>query len=198
MSSRNESGRIAGVSAFIIAGGGSRRFGGDKLLYEFRGKPLIQHAADVLKELFSEVAVIADRGERFAFLDIPCYPDMVKGIGPLAGILTAIAHSSQERCLAVGGDMPAINGDFVRYLAEVSAGFDVTVPRINGLYEALYAIYSVKCIDAIRAAVDAGEQRIVSFFNTVKVREVSGEEVSRFAHPGEMFRNINFRSDING
>ncbi len=196
MSSGNETGHIDGVSAFIIAGGGSRRFGGDKLLHEFRGKPLIQHSADILKSLFSEVAIIADNGERFGFLNIPWYPDLVKGIGPLAGILTALVKSSHERIFVVGGDMPSISESFVRYLAEVSGGFDVTVPIIDGYYEALYAVYSVNCLDAVRAAVNAGKRQIISFFGDVTVREVSGEEITRFAPPGEMFRNINFKSDI--
>jgi molybdopterin-guanine dinucleotide biosynthesis protein A len=198
MSRTNAQGLIDDVEAFIIAGGKSRRFGSDKLLYPYRGRPLIRHSADIMLKIFSGVSIIANNGERFAFLGLPWYPDLVEGVGPLAGIFTALTHCRADRCFVTGGDMPGLDEGFIRHLAGLSEGYDVTVPVAGGEYEALHAVYSRNCLAPVRSAIDAGERRIVSFFPKVKVREVGEDVIARFAGPAEMFRNINFRDDIDG
>ncbi len=187
---------ISDVSAFIIAGGKGSRFGGDKLNYVYRGKPLIAHVADVVKKIFSEVALVADDASSFAYLSLPCYADLVKNIGSIVGILTAISYSNSQRIFAVAGDMPSLNEDFIRFLAKISEGYDVTVPIVRGNYEPLHAVYSKNCEKAIRAAVKRGERRIVSFFGDVRVREVTEEEMHAFAEPETLFYNINYKEDI--
>lgn len=196
MSRTNTSGRIGDVEAFIIAGGKGRRFGGDKLLHPYRGKPLVRHAVDIIHTVFTDVSIIATGGERFGFLGIPYYPDLVDGVGPLAGIYTALAKAGSGRCFIVGGDMPCLNAGFIRHLADISRDYDVTVPVVGGEFEALHAVYSTRCLGAVREAIESGERRIVSFFGRVSIHEVGEAEIERFGRPDEMFRNINFRNDL--
>ncbi|MBP7584844.1 MAG: molybdenum cofactor guanylyltransferase [Spirochaetes bacterium] len=196
MSRTNTTGRIGDMEAFIIAGGKGRRFGGDKLLHPYRGKPLVRHAVDIIHTVFTDVSIIATGGERFGFLGIPCYPDLVDGVGPLAGIYTALSRTDRDRCFIVGGDMPRLDAGFIRHLAGLSRGYDVTVPVVNGEFETLHAVYSKQCLGAVRDAIESGEKRIVSFFGRVRVLKVGEAEIARFGRPDEMFRNINFRNDL--
>lgn len=196
MSTRNNSHRISGVSAFVIAGGKGNRFGGDKLNHLYRGKPLISHSVDVLTEIFSDVAIIANDCGRFAYLGLPCFADIVQNAGPLAGILTALHYSPAERTCAVAGDMPNISAELLVYLADISKDYDVTVPVFRGEFEPLHAVYSKKCEKVIREALERGERRIVSFFNEVRVRKVSEEEMRAFAYPEKIFFNVNYREDL--
>ena len=44
--------KINKISSFILSGGKSKRFGQDKSLFKFNGKPLIEHVFDVLNSVF--------------------------------------------------------------------------------------------------------------------------------------------------
>ncbi|MCX7678541.1 MAG: molybdenum cofactor guanylyltransferase [Spirochaetes bacterium] len=188
--------KIREVSAFIIAGGKATRFGGDKLNYIYRGKPLIAHGAEILKNIFTDVAIVGDGAIRFKYLSLPYIEDIVRGVGPLAGIITALEYAQTERIFVVAGDMPLLNDQFVRYLVRISAGFDVTVPFVNGEYEPLHAVFSKNCAVAIRTAIGRGEKRIVSFFGEVRVRTVREEEIRAFDDPAKIFFNVNYPDDI--
>jgi len=48
----------------------------------------------------------------------------------------------------------------------------------------------------VRDAIESGEKRIVSFFGRVSVLAVGEPEIARFGRPDDMFRNINFRNDL--
>lgn len=196
MSTRKENTTISSVSAFIIAGGKGKRFGGDKLNHQYNGKPLIAHVAQLLKKIFSHVAIVADESVRFQYLSLPCYADTVKNVGPLAGILTAIHYAQTPRVLAVAGDMPYLNEAFIRYMVEISADFEVTVPKYNCEFEPLLAVYSRECTHAIRRAIERGERRVISFFPDVSVREVQEDEIRKFIDPGIIFFNINYPEDV--
>jgi CTP:molybdopterin cytidylyltransferase MocA len=47
----------------VLAAGGSTRFGGDKLLFRYRGKPLVWWAAETLRRGGLEVYLVAARRE---------------------------------------------------------------------------------------------------------------------------------------
>jgi len=196
MSSINVNDKINDISAFIIAGGKSRRFGSDKLMHNYLGKPLISHVADILTAIFKDVAIIADGGDRFSFLGLPWYPDIVTGAGPIAGILTALEHSKNERCFITAGDMPGLNEALIRYITDVAEGFDVTVPVVRGEYETLHAVYSRRCTGPVKRVIEAGNRRIVRFFHEVRVREIREDEISTIVPPEKVFHNINYPGDI--
>ncbi|HON78778.1 MAG TPA: molybdenum cofactor guanylyltransferase [Spirochaetota bacterium] len=184
------------VSAFIIAGGKSRRFGEDKTLFVYRGKPLISHVFDILKGVFAHVAIVADRGERFTWLGVPCYPDIVQDAGPMGGIYTALHHTTTERTFIVAVDMPGLCEDLVRHLVEMSRGNKITVPCINGKYEALHAVYSRGCLPEIELLVKSGKLKIVKYLDSAGPTCIGEQEIRMFADPAEVFRNINYRVDL--
>ncbi len=196
MSTTIDNQKIFDVSACIIAGGKGRRFGGDKLMHVYRGKPLILHVADILRKNFDTVSIIADDAARFAHLPFPCYADLVKNVGPLAGILTALHYSPSKRIFAAAGDMPVLSEQLIRYMVEISKDFDVTVPIVGEELEPLHAVYAKQCESAIRRAIERGERSIRSFFHDVRVRKVTEEEIRRFADPKKAFFNVNFRGDV--
>lgn len=184
------------VSAFIIAGGKSRRFGEDKTLFEYRGKPLIGHVFDIVSRVFSDVAIVADRGERFSWLGVPCHPDLISDAGPMGGIYTALYHSLSERSFIVAVDMPGLCEDLVRHIVEISRGNKITVPCINGRFEALHAVYSKQCFPEIEALVKSGKLKIVKYLDSAGPTCIGEREIRMFADPGEVFRNVNYPKDL--
>jgi molybdopterin-guanine dinucleotide biosynthesis protein A len=183
---------VRDISACIIAGGQSSRFGADKAVFNHRGKPLIRHVIDSLSPVFERISLIADQSDKFAFLGLPCRSDIKRGIGPLGGLHAALVHSETELTFIVACDMPDLCEDLIRYMVSVSSGFDATVPLLAGGHEPLHAIYAKSCIGPIERGIAEGRTRVTGFFDDVSVKMVHEDEIRKFADPESAFRNINF------
>jgi len=190
------SGLITDITGCVIAGGASTRFGRDKSLFVYRGKPLIEHVLEVMSGVFEKNIIIADGCDKFTYLGLPCHADLIPGMGPLGGLYTGLSAVQTPRLFAVACDMPGLNAGLIRYLASLGGAPDVIVPFINGNYEALHAVYSKNCEPAAKRALEAGRRRIVSFFGEVGVRRVGKEEILPYAEPGVVFGNINTVEDL--
>jgi molybdopterin-guanine dinucleotide biosynthesis protein A len=188
--------RIKHISSFIIAGGKSSRFGEDKSLYRFRGKPLIEHVTDTLKDIFQDIGIIANDGEKFSYLKLPTYPDIIPDLGPIGGLLTALKQSKTEKTFIIPCDMPNLNADLIRYMVSLSDDYDIIVPFANDFYEALHAIYSIKCIDIVERTISAGRRQIISFFDEVNLRRVTDDEILYYTDLDTTFENINYKDDV--
>lgn len=76
--------------AYILAGGRSRRFPGDKALRLIDGVPQLLRLRQQLAQVGHVVSVVADRCDRYANLGIESIPDIDPQAGPLCGLLTAL------------------------------------------------------------------------------------------------------------
>jgi molybdopterin-guanine dinucleotide biosynthesis protein A len=146
--------------------------------------------------LMEQITIIGGDPERFTFLGIPCRADIIPGLGPLGGLHTALKVSETKSAFVLACDMPGLNAGLIRFMADVSKGFEVTVPVLDGRYEPLHAVYAQSCIAHIESRIRKGERRTVSFYDSVSIRAVTEEEIRAFADPETAFRNINYRDDV--
>lgn len=122
---------------------------------------------------------------------------------PHAGVLPALATglgaASGEVCLTVACDMPfvstAVFERLLRIQAETQA--DVVIPRTTGYLEPMHAVYRTQPVrSAITAALERGEQRMVSYFRDVHVHEIDESEWRKSDPTGLAFFNVNTPSDL--
>jgi molybdopterin-guanine dinucleotide biosynthesis protein A len=113
------------VSAIVLAGGRSRRFGRDKLAEPAGGRTLLQRAIAAVAPVASEVLVVAGPG---AAPDVPAWVRLVHDEkpfeGPLAGCLAGLLAVRESLVIVVGGDMPELRPEVLAGLIralEVSA-----------------------------------------------------------------------------
>jgi molybdopterin-guanine dinucleotide biosynthesis protein A len=101
----------SGVSAIVLAGGRSSRFGRDKLAEPIDGRALLLHAIDAVRPFASEVLVVVAPG---AQPDVPAGARIVADArpfeGPLAGLLAGLGAAHEPMVLVTGGDMPELVG----------------------------------------------------------------------------------------
>jgi molybdopterin-guanine dinucleotide biosynthesis protein A len=71
------------ISAYILAGGRNSRFGGNKALHIYEGEPLVQRIARSVEKSIPAINIIANEQDIYSFLNLPVYPDIVPGLGPL-------------------------------------------------------------------------------------------------------------------
>ena len=184
------------ITASVIAGGKSKRFGQDKLLYKFKGKPLIEYVISVLNPLFNDIIIISKENEKFSYLNIPVYPDIIPDLGPIGGIYTALSHSETDYIFCFAGDMPNLNPEFIKYMISVSADFDIVAPYYNDNYEALHSIYSKNCLPLLKERIGSGDYKVINIYKDAALRQVKKEEIEKFSNLELLFKNINYIDDL--
>jgi molybdopterin-guanine dinucleotide biosynthesis protein A len=99
------------VSAVVLAGGRSSRFGRDKLAEPIGGTPLLRRAIGAVRPLANEVLVVAAPG---ADPDLPDDVDLVHDPvafeGPLSGLVAGLEGAHEPIAIVVGGDSPSLVG----------------------------------------------------------------------------------------
>jgi molybdopterin-guanine dinucleotide biosynthesis protein A len=78
------------VAGAILVGGRSQRFGKDKVLLPFQGKPLIAHLCGILEPLVREILIVGHPRPEFEALNLRVVEDLLPDAGPLGGIYTAL------------------------------------------------------------------------------------------------------------
>lgn len=185
------------IEAFILAGGKSSRFGSDKTVFMFNGKPLIQHVIDSLQPLFSSITIIANDSSKYSFIAIPVFPDIIPGLGPLGGIYTALTYAKTDCIFVCAADMPFLNSEFISYMLEIPHIYDCLVPCWEGNTEPLHAIYSKSCLPHIQKLIQEKKYKISHLFQDADVRYIRDDELILYAeNPSNLFYNINQRNDI--
>ena len=73
---------------------------------------------------------------------------------------------------------------------------DAIVPRIQGRFETLHAIYKTDCAAAIREVLDAGDRRVRSFFSLIDLRVVTEQEFALIDPSGRSSMNVNYPEEF--
>jgi len=183
--------KIKDVTGVILAGGKSLRYGRNKALVTIDGIPLIERAINVMRSLFTHLILITNTPDEYTHLKLPMHEDLIKGLGPLGGIFTALMTIRNQAGFFVACDMPHLNRELIHHMVEVRYDFDAVVPRTQEGTEALHALYGKRCLPSIKHLIDSSQYQIFRFFPKVSVRYVDENEIRRFDPQLESFFNIN-------
>ncbi|MHA1150661.1 MAG: molybdenum cofactor guanylyltransferase [Promethearchaeota archaeon] len=145
----------------ILIGGKSTRFGTDKGIYEFQGKPLISYQLDILANCNKDIFLVAHSTQQiknyiekidyrkiigFITDDLNILSDKELRI-PMLGIYSALKELkalNYKNAFILSCDMPMIKREIIKLLIKHLKDFDCCIPRWeNGFLEPLFAIYSV-------------------------------------------------------
>jgi molybdopterin-guanine dinucleotide biosynthesis protein A len=153
-----------------LAGGESRRFGRDKASEVVAGMPLVSRAAETLAEVLTRVVVVSSR---VPTCEWPSLPDLRVGLGPLAGIESALTHAVElglDGALVLACDLPLIDADMVREIVSaLGPNTLAAAPARLGEpgVEPLCAAYRSRCLTPVRRALDEGELAVHRLFARV-------------------------------
>jgi molybdopterin-guanine dinucleotide biosynthesis protein A len=166
----------------------------DKALMPFLGQPLIVRQLTRLRSAADQFIVITNRPEDYAFLNLPLFSDLLPGTGLLGGLYTALRTASTPLLAVVACDMPFLQPDLIAAQRDLllRESADVVVPRSPQGLEPMHMLYQREaCLPAVRAAIEAGERRMISWFSAVRVREMSPDEVALIDPQFHSFINVN-------
>jgi len=190
------------AQGYVLAGGGSTRFGRDKALVEIDGVAMLLRMHTLLSAVVQPVNVIAPP-LRYAALGLASTRDRWEGQGPLAGIITALLASSEsgsaaEWNLIVGCDMPFLTQEWLSYLVDRSlAGVaEVVAPRSAQGLEPLCACWRTSAAAKLQNAFDSGVRKITEAMKSLELEVVDEADWKRFDTSGRLFWNMNTAADF--
>ncbi|SJZ92609.1 molybdenum cofactor guanylyltransferase [Selenihalanaerobacter shriftii] len=185
------------MAAIILAGGKSSRMeGANKHLMEFRGETMIGYLIKKLKTVFTEIIISTKDENLYQEYDVQIAVDDFNHQGPLSGIHAGLMASNDHHNLVIGCDMPLLNLKLIEYMLGQQLP-DLLVPRINGQFEPLHAIYSKECIIKIEESIKKEQYKIMDFWPTVEVKYIEEAEIKEFDPHLYSFFNVNTRDDYN-
>ena len=168
--------------------------GQDKALMPFLGRPLIQRVVDRLTPIADEVIITTNTPDDYRFLGLRLFPDLVPGRGALGGLYTALSSAKSPLTAVVACDMPFASAKLIEAMSRliVEEDADVVIPNSGGGLEPMHAIYRREsCIPKIKAAIDADQWKLISWFPQVKVCILQPDEIKQYDLCGLVFWNLN-------
>lgn len=170
--------------------------GSDKALLPLGGRPLIEHVLRRVEGLGDEVLITTNRPKDYAFLGQRMVEDRRPGAGALHGLLTALEAARGERVLLVGCDMPFVSRSLLEHMLAIATDAEVVIPRRDGKFQPLLAIYSKTCAGPVSQALEAGEKRMISFFPRIQTWIVEQETLDQYDPEGLSFFNANTPEEL--
>jgi len=190
------------VHGYVLAGGGSTRFGRDKALAEIDGKPMVRRMRELLVTVVTGGVNLVAAPGKYSNLGLSTLTDRWPGEGPLGGIITALratekAGNGAEWNLLVGCDMPFLTLEWLGYLVErsLASRAEVVVPRsANGL-EPLCACWRSSGTRKLQRAFDDGVRKVTEAMKQLQMEIIDESDWKRFDSAGRLFWNMNTAAD---
>jgi molybdopterin-guanine dinucleotide biosynthesis protein A len=192
-----ENGPARDLTAFILAGGKSTRMGTDKAFVDYAGRTLLARALELTRSVAFDVRIVGSKEKFAAFA--PVVEDVIRDCGPLGGIHAALRASSTELNVMLAVDVPFVSRAFLQYLiaqARRAPEAAVVVPRGDGGWQPLCAIYRREFAGVAECALLAGRNRIDRLFDEVRTRVIEQEELEGAGFSSAVFRNLNTPEEL--
>lgn len=189
--------RFTDVSVFILAGGKSTRMGTDKAFVPFDGRTLLARALDLARQVTSDVRIVGDRKKFAPFA--PVVEDDFPGCGPLAGIHAALRSSHSDLNVILAVDTPFVSLALLQHLitrARNCPSAAVTVPRANGGWQPLCAVYRREFAAAAEQALTQGRYKIDALFAEGETQAIDEEELQLAGFSLRIFQNVNTPEEL--
>ncbi len=183
------------MECFILAGGQSRRFGEDKLLYRLKSKRTIDLVVDNAKKVCERVYIVTKDARKFKDTGVPVIEDLLPFQAPIVGIYTALSKAEGDRVVVLSGDMPLLKPELIRFLVD-SYEEPVTLFSIEGKLYPLTAVYSGKLLPELESYIESGRRSVVGFLEGLPHKRLTEDLVKGLDPELSSFINMNTKEDL--
>ena len=186
----------------LLAGGEARRFGGfPKGLAVVDDVRIADRIFAVLRGATDRQLVVSNDAEAAAwFPQVSVVADELPGLGPLAGIETALRAAEGAAVLVVAWDMPFVTTPLLRgmrALGEIGAAAVVPSHGDPPVLEALCAYYSAEALAACSRLLREGERRAHALFHALPSAMTIPERVlMEHGEPERLFLSVDSQEQL--
>ena len=151
------------IAGLILAGGLSRRMGGEKPLQLLAGQPMISRVISRIAPQVERLAINAN-SDPAPFLEygLPVLPDTIGGhLGPLAGVLTGMEWAAElpgvTHLVSAATDTPFLPLDLVARFSAISGPRRIVLARSNGNRHPVVGLWPVALREDLARWLGSGE-----------------------------------------
>jgi molybdopterin-guanine dinucleotide biosynthesis protein A len=189
------------VAGYVLAGGGSTRFGFDKARAEIGGQAMLTRMCTLIDDVTGSTSVVAAPG-RYREFGVWVVKDLWPGHGPLGGITTALmatAETDERRDwnLIVGCDMPFLTREWLSYLMDraLASDAEVVAPQSEHGLEPLCACWRTSATGKLQCAFEDGVRKVTDAMKRLRMEILDETHWKRFDSAGRLFWNMNTPQD---
>ena len=192
--------RAPRLSAIVLAGGRSSRFGRDKLAELVDGRALLDHAIAVVSPLAREVIVVArPRDEPHVSQGVIVVHDPSAFEGPLVGLMAGLRNATNPVAVAVGGDMPTMVPSVLQALVARldDPSIDAAVLEEDGRRRPLpLALRTTPARAAAARLVAGGERRLGALIEALATSVIDEPTWRRLDPDGRTLHDVDTPDDL--
>ena len=194
------SSRTTGVSAIVLAGGRSSRFGADKCRAACAGTPVLQRVLDRVEDLrrsgrVDEVVVVGPWAPEGVHLEL----EPIRFLGPLAGLAHALDTVDTDVVLVLAGDHPLLATALLELLVDralTTPAVDAVVPVGPDGPEPLVACYRRSVRAVVQQRLDRDRRSLRGLLDELSVDWIGREVWSRVDRSGVSFLDVDTPEDL--
>lgn len=149
-----------GLTAVVLAGGRSARFGSAKALAPWAGATLVEAVIRSLSWASAEVLIVVKDPAPYRFLvrrGVRLVEDRYGEVHAAGGVFSGLSASATSHAFVCACDMPLIAPETLRGLWALRDQAPVVVPVWQGLPQPLCALYAVSLAPELGRLIEAGE-----------------------------------------
>lgn len=153
------------VVGAVIAGGSGARIGGPKGDLRIGGDSFLDLVVGMLRGSFAEVIVC---GGDHAPAGTELVADPARGLGPLAGVASALNHANGRPVFVIAVDMPLVSRSTIDLMCNARLGLEqARIARVDRRAQPLSGIYSGQLIGLARMRLRSDDLSMMGFVRSV-------------------------------
>jgi molybdopterin-guanine dinucleotide biosynthesis protein A len=180
------------ISGFILAGGKSTRMGTDKALLDFHGKSFLEQMVSIIKPFCNSISICGNNSGYESF-GLTVIHDSYPHIGPIAGIYSALFHTTSEWNLIVSVDTPFLDADLIQRLISRADHSDCIIPKHEMGVEPLAGLYRKSALEKVSAMIQKKDFKLIHLLSELNTSFLDCDTLVK-QNP-RLFTNINRRND---
>ena len=188
--------KILGV---VLAGGKSQRFGEDKTQVKLNNKILIDYILSEIIDQFNEILIISNNQIKFKHsTKISIIKDIIEGLGPLGGILTAMKWIKNNKkdykwISTFPSDTPFFTKNELKIFYEkinIKKNKLFFIKNKNTRHN-IFGLWSMDLLDKLESDIQKGERKVELWADSVDVEIINFDYKEK-----DPFFNINTKEDL--
>lgn len=197
------------ITAVVLAGGRSSRFGSDKLEAELEGASLLSRTVTAVESI-ADIVIVAGRGQADGLQVGDAPATLVQDREPFGGPLLALANvlergipdPAQSLAIVVGGDMPRLVPAVLRAMLDrlvADLELDAVILQEPGAPRRQVlpmALREHAALGAARAAMEAGDRSLNGFVERLRTLELPAAVWQAHDPAGDTLADVDTPADL--
>ena len=188
------------ILAVVLAGGKSKRFGKDKSQVKLGNKILIDYVLTEIIDFYNDILIVTNEPIKFLNSNkISIINDFKKGLGPLAGVLSAMKWVKDNKknykwISTFPIDTPFFKKEHLsKFYKEINLDeSNLFFMKSKNTRHNIFGLWSLELFENLELALDRGDRKVELWANEIGVKTIDFEDENN----KDPFFNINTEEDL--